>query len=83
MEVFNADIAAAGSVWTTNDGSIGAVSGFSDDDGSMRFDFADADVNSIIARLRLFLAIEADDYALAGTLQIADVGAYPIVCAEP
>ena len=43
-------------------------------------DFADPQFTSILASVRLISVSEGEDFVTAGTLQIAGVGAYPLVC---
>lgn len=83
FHALGAHIEADGVVLNSEDGTIGAVNGFAEADGSIRVDFTDDNVNAIVARLRLFRAIEADSFAMAGVLQVTDVGAYAVICDEP
>jgi hypothetical protein len=66
--------------WSTEDQTIGSISGFYDDDDSIRVDFTDETVAEIIARLRVFQAYEAESYAMAGILQIVGKGSYAVIC---
>lgn len=49
----------------------------------MRIDFTDTNVERIIAELRLFSASEGHDVVTAGTLKIAEVGAFALNCTRP
>ncbi len=66
-------------IWSTEDQTIGSISGFYDDE-SIRVDFTDETVADIIARLRVFQAYEAESYAMAGILQIVGKGSYAVIC---
>ncbi len=51
--------------------------------GQLLVDFGDENLENIVARLRLFRAESKVDMATAGTLEIAGVGVYPVVCEGP
>lgn len=55
--------------------------GMSDETG-MRIDFYDDIVNDRVAEVRLYRAMEGDDFVLAGTLRVIDVGAWAVSCEE-
>ncbi len=46
-------------------------------------DFGDENLENIVARLRLFRAEDKAGLATAGTLAIAGVGVYPVICQGP
>jgi len=48
--------------------------------GRTIIDFADANVEEIVASVRLFSASERDDFVTAGTLSVPGVGAFVLVC---
>lgn len=50
------------------------------DSGRTIIDFADANVEAIVASVRLFSASEGEDFVTAGTLSVPGVGAYALVC---
>lgn len=83
--IIGAYIEAGGSVWSTSIGQgtqISILQSFIGDEKIMA-DFGDSNLENIIARLRLFRASQGQDLAMAGTLQIADVGAYAVSCKGP
>src|SRR5690554_6411534 len=85
LAVVGAQISAGDRQWSMggkDDSAIIAGQAFQAP-GEMRVDFTDPNVERVVAELRLFSSSEAKDYALAGTLRIADVGAYPVVCVGP
>lgn len=49
----------------------------------MRVDFTDINVERIVAELRLFTTTEGVNTVTAGTLRIADIGAFAISCVGP
>lgn len=53
------------------------------DGQSMRVDLTDSNVERVVAEIRLWQAMEGDDYALAGTLRVPGVGAWPVTCVGP
>lgn len=66
---------------STEDGSIGSVSGFYEPDAIL-VDFADEIVLDLVARLRVFHASEPNGYAMAGVLQIVGDAAYAVICEQ-
>jgi hypothetical protein len=55
--------------------------GMSDEIG-IRIDFFDDIVNERVAELRLYRAMEGDDFVLAGTLRVLGAGAWAVSCEE-
>ncbi len=53
------------------------------EDDRILLDLSDANLEEIIARLRLFIATRGDDQAIAGTLYISGAGVFPLVCDNP
>jgi len=85
LAVVGAQISAGERQWSIggkSDSAIVSGQAFQAPD-EMRVDFTDPNVERVVAELRLFSALEDRDYALAGTLRIADVGAYAVVCVGP
>ncbi len=83
--VVGAHLRAGDAVWSTLEGEgEPVISGqaFGDDE-TLRVDLTDPNVERVIAEIRLFRAMEEDDYALAGTLRIAGVGAWAVTCVGP
>ena len=79
FEPLGGRIETSDAIWSTEDQTIGSISGFYDDE-SIRVDFTDETVADIIARLRVFQACEAESYAMAGILQIVGKGSYAVIC---
>ncbi len=52
------------------------------DETGLRIDFFDDIVNDRVAELRLYRAMEGDDFVQAGTLRILGLGAWPVICEE-
>ena len=50
------------------------------DSETIRVDMIDEALTTKIAELRLFKATEGDSDALAGTMRIVGVGAWPVTC---
>lgn len=82
LSIFSVYIQVDGRSLSTENDEIGAVQAFGDEE-AIRVDFTDANVNEIVARLRLFRALEDNTFAMAGTLQIIDQGAYAVTCIGP
>ncbi len=82
LAVISAYIQVGGQEWTTAEGAIGSVQAFGDAE-TVRVDFTDANINEIVARLRLFRVLEESDFAMGGTLQIVGTGAYAVTCIGP
>ena len=53
------------------------------EDDRILLDLSDANLEEIVARLRLFMATRGDDQAIAGTLYVSGVGVFPLVCDNP
>lgn len=70
-----------GSLSTQMDDIIVGQDFFNQD--QMLVDFVDPNVENIVAQLRLFSANENMKFALAGTLKVVGVGAFPLVCDGP
>ncbi|WP_173932190.1 hypothetical protein [Chelativorans sp. Marseille-P2723] len=51
--------------------------------GEMRIDFTDPNVEEVVAEMRLFTATEGRQSVTAGTMRIADVGAWALTCEGP
>ncbi|RYE08706.1 MAG: hypothetical protein EOP22_12355 [Hyphomicrobiales bacterium] len=79
-----AEIQAAGQIWTTEEGVSGTIEiapGQSAQVGDQLYlDFADPNLEVVIAELRLFWAMENDEPVYGGTLRIPGQGAWPISC---
>ncbi|TKT79307.1 hypothetical protein [Aquamicrobium sp. LC103] len=84
LAVVGAEIDAAGETWSLagNERSIRVGQAF-ETPGEMRIDFTDANVEAVVAEIRLFKAAEGDDAAMAGTLKIAGKGAWAVTCVGP
>jgi hypothetical protein len=85
IAVVKADIEIGDQHWSTSEGSgtrITVGQAFETSD-QVLIDFTDANVNAIVAQLRLFKTAEGDRLATAGTLRIAGAGAYAVVCEGP
>jgi len=85
LAVVGAQISAGDQQWAIGgEGENAIISGQAfQAPGEMRIDFTDPNVERVMAEVRLFSASEDKDSVLAGTLRIADVGAYALVCAGP
>ncbi len=80
--ILDATITDNNSVWSTNAtqaSSISILQSFFNDE-QILIDFSDNNFEEIFARLRLFRVFDGEEQAIAGTLQITDVGAWAIVC---
>ncbi len=83
--VIGATITTPTSKWSTSeDASATRIAVGQDfrDSQVFQVDFTDYNVMEIIARLRLSRARQGEHFALAGTLAIEGVGAWPVVCEE-
>lgn len=49
----------------------------------IRVDFTDPNVERVVAKLRLFEALEEQDHAMGGTLRLIGQGAYALTCVGP
>lgn len=82
LAVIGARLEADGRRWATDAGSstpIALAQAFTD--GTLYWiDFADGNVEEMVAELRLARADEGRQAAMAGTLRIAGIGAWPVVC---
>lgn len=81
LGVLSITVQAEGRTWTSETSledplAIVPAQAFSDHE-TMRFDFADANFERNVVELRLFIAGEG---AVGGTLNIPEVGAWPISC---
>lgn len=83
--VIGVSMTAGGTDWSTHATDavpiVIAQSFFQDD--KILLDIADQNLETIVARLRLFVATEGYEQAMAGTLQITDVGVYAVSCLGP
>lgn len=82
LAVVSAHIQSGGEAWSTLDNQIVVGQAYGDAE-QVRVDFTDEIVNAIVARLRLFRVLDGTDFAMAGTLQIVDHGAYAVTCIGP
>lgn len=83
LAIVGATIRADGRLWslTEANGAIPIIVAQGARDGMRTvIDFADPEFATILASVRLTSAVEGDDYVTAGTLRIAGVGAFPLVC---
>lgn len=83
--VVGAHVRAGDAIWSTLEGEgEPVISGQAfGDDATLRVDLTDPNVERVVAELRLFRAMEDDNYALAGTLRIPGVGAWAVTCVGP
>lgn len=81
--VLDATLDVGGQKWTTAEtagatpivvGQAAAV------DDRYYVDFADANYEGILARVRLFRAGQGDEAVISGTLEVKSIGAWPVVC---
>lgn len=83
LSVLSAKIEAGGKVWSTQAGQgtqIAPAQSFGGSDFDI-FDFADPNLNEILAEVRLFTGHEdGSEPVFGGTLRVKDVGAWPISC---
>jgi hypothetical protein len=81
-----ASMVAGESRWVTDpaygEGEIFTFGQGMADETGMRLDFFDDIVNDRVAELRLYRAMEGDDFVLAGTLRIIGRGAWAVACEE-
>lgn len=85
LKIVRASLSAGGQQWHT-DGSgetAMAVGQAFRDDETMRVDFTDPNIESVVAKLRLFHAVEGRDTAMAGIVQVADKGVWALTCVGP
>lgn len=82
MAVVSALVFAGDFYWTMSEDQLAVSQAFSDGE-SIRVDFTDANLNELIARIRLFQAHEEADDVMAGTLEVMGVGAYAVSCEGP
>lgn len=82
MAIISAEIEASGQVWRMSDDALAVSQAFSDGE-SIRIDFTDANLEGLLARVRLFQAHEESDNVMAGTLEVINVGAYAVSCEGP
>jgi hypothetical protein len=87
LSVQHARIVAGDEVWSTmpeSDAQTAIMVGqqFRDEARTL-VDFTDPNVEAVIAQLRLQMASEGRDMAVAGTLRVAGSGAWPLVCVGP
>lgn len=85
LKVVGATIEADGETWMLGgegDNALSAGQAFRED-GAMRVDFTDPNVERVVAELRLVSASEGRDTATAGTLRIAGTGAWALACTGP
>ncbi len=83
--VTNVEIIANGTHWSTHNvdaEQIVIMQSFSDGE-SIKIDLSDPNIENTIAKIRLFGADEGANVALAGTLQIPEVGVYALICEGP
>lgn len=83
LAIISATIHADGKHWSMMevDGAIPIILAQGAHDNTRTLiDFADPELNTILASVRLMSAAEADDYVTVGTLQIPGVGVFPLVC---
>jgi hypothetical protein len=85
LSVVHMEFTAGGQTWSTGEGGDVAVSvGQAFRDGERwLIDATDANVERVIAEVRLNGASEGGDTALAGTLKIAGTGAFGVSCIGP
>ncbi|MDN2568401.1 hypothetical protein N1F89_19425 [Aquibium sp. A9E412] len=82
LAVVGARITAEGQTWSIegNKATPIVVAQAFTDGRLYQVDFADANVEAIVAELRLSRADERRDAAMAGTLRLPGLGAWPVVC---
>jgi hypothetical protein len=85
LAVVGAFISVGDRKWSTLEGEgeqviAGQAFGGTDD---MRIDLTDPNVERVVAEIRLWRAMEEDDYALGGTLRVPGVGAWAVTCVGP
>ena len=84
LDPLGAEIKVGGQVWTTDAQAKGATlitpaQSIGIDD-RYYFDFADPNLEGIVARIRLFGATGGDEPAIGGTLAITERGAWAVTC---
>lgn len=82
MAIISAHVVADGAQMSMADEQLSVSQAFADGE-SIRIDFTDTNLEGVLARVRLFQTDEADDYVLAGTLEVIGVGAYAVICDGP
>lgn len=82
MAIISAIVATGGTHLSMADDQLSTSQAFSDGE-SIRIDFTDSNLEGVLARVRLFQADEADDYVMAGTLEVTGVGVYAVICDGP
>ena len=80
------EIEAGGKTWSTRSG-LGVIpitkgQAFETPD-QMLVDVTDADVNEIVAQLRLFTASDGDKTVYGGTLRLKGLGVWAVSCSGP
>ncbi len=83
--IIGATISSENQIWTTDETGgipVSILQSFVES-GKISVDFSDRNLEQIIARLRLLTATEGMDQAMAGTLQITDVGVWSVTCEGP
>ena len=84
LSPLGAEIKAAGKVWTTEEGVADTIQIVSAQaasvDNRLYIDFADPNLEGIVAEIRLFWAEEETDPVYGGVLRIAEHGVWPISC---
>jgi hypothetical protein len=86
LSVVGAQIAAGEERWTTLEGGEGqpVVVGQAARHGDLIVvDLTDANIERVVAELRLLSAAEERDHVTAGTLRIAGQGAHAMTCVGP
>lgn len=82
LAILGATVEAAGQVWSM-DGAGAArlvLAQGAEDGGRIVIDFADEQVTAILVSVRLQAASESGHHVIAGTLRVAGVGVWPLVC---
>jgi len=86
LNVISASLSVGKTRWSTNPdifaGTPIAVGQAFQDDHTLQIDLVDANVERVVAQLRVFIAQEAGEYVYGGTLRVPGHGAWPVVCAE-
>jgi len=85
IAVDTVEVEAGGKRWSTRGGDATLITkgqAFETSD-QIYIDVTDDKVDAIVAQLRLFKAIEGEDYVSAGTLRVAGIGAWAVTCSGP
>ncbi len=83
--IVGADFYVGNKLWSTSapyDTPVAIAQSFIQDDWIL-LDLSDLNFETILARLRLSVAVQDDEQVSAGTLQIKDAGVFAVSCSGP